>query len=88
MFHLALGQIWSHCTGIDLALALVAEDVGPEVMLGVARALIVFPRRPGGQSQLSGSQLPEGLKLGSHPSLGEVGRKSGIFVFCNSIPGV
>jgi transcriptional regulator GlxA family with amidase domain len=41
-------------TGIDLALALVEEDVGPEVMLGVARALIVFPRRPGGQSQFRG----------------------------------
>ena len=38
-------------TGIDLALALVEEDVGPEVMLGVARTLIVFPRRSGGQSQ-------------------------------------
>jgi transcriptional regulator GlxA family with amidase domain len=38
-------------TGIDLALALVEEDLGPEVMLGVARALIVFPKRPGGQSQ-------------------------------------
>ena len=41
-------------TGIDLALALVEEDVGTEVMLGVARALIVFPRRPGGQSQFKG----------------------------------
>jgi transcriptional regulator GlxA family with amidase domain len=41
-------------TGIDLALALVEEDVGTEVMLGVARALIVFPRRPGGQSQFRG----------------------------------
>ena len=37
-------------TGIDLALALVEEDLGPEVMLAVARALIVFPKRPGGQS--------------------------------------
>jgi len=41
-------------TGIDLALALVEEDVGPEIMLSVARALIVFPRRPGGQSQFRG----------------------------------
>ena len=40
--------------GIDLALALVEEDLGPEVMLGVARALVVFPRRPGGQSQFRG----------------------------------
>ena len=39
--------------GIDLALALVEEDVGPEVMLAVARTMVVFPRRPGGQSQFS-----------------------------------
>jgi transcriptional regulator GlxA family with amidase domain len=39
--------------GTDLALALVEEDVGPEVMLGVARTMVVFPRRPGGQSQFS-----------------------------------
>ena len=39
--------------GIDLALALVEEDVGQEVMLGVARTMVVFPRRPGGQSQFS-----------------------------------
>jgi len=37
--------------GIDLALALVEEDLGREAMLGVARYLVVFPRRPGGQSQ-------------------------------------
>lgn len=40
--------------GIDLALALVEEDLGTEVMLGVARGLVVFPRRPGGQSQFRG----------------------------------
>lgn len=39
--------------GIDLALALVEEDAGPEVMLAVARTIVVFPRRPGGQSQFS-----------------------------------
>jgi transcriptional regulator GlxA family with amidase domain len=37
--------------GIDLALALLEEDVGPEIMLAVARTMVVFPRRPGGQSQ-------------------------------------
>jgi transcriptional regulator GlxA family with amidase domain len=37
--------------GIDLALALLEEDVGPEVMLAVARTMVVFPNRPGGQSQ-------------------------------------
>jgi len=40
--------------GIDLALALVEEDLGREAMLGVARHLLVFPRRPGGQSQFRG----------------------------------
>ncbi|HEY8039090.1 MAG TPA: GlxA family transcriptional regulator [Polyangiaceae bacterium] len=39
--------------GIDLALALVEEDHGREVALGVARELVVFARRPGGQSQFS-----------------------------------
>ena len=40
--------------GIDLALSLVEEDLGRDTMLGVARALLVFPRRPGGQSQFKG----------------------------------
>jgi transcriptional regulator GlxA family with amidase domain len=37
--------------GIDLALLLIEEDVGSDVMLAVARTMVVFPRRPGGQSQ-------------------------------------
>jgi transcriptional regulator GlxA family with amidase domain len=40
--------------GIDLALALVEEDVGQEVALAVARTMVVFPRRPGRKSQFSG----------------------------------
>jgi transcriptional regulator GlxA family with amidase domain len=39
--------------GMDLALALVEEDLGPEVALEVARWLVLFLRRPGGQSQFS-----------------------------------
>jgi transcriptional regulator GlxA family with amidase domain len=39
--------------GIDLALALVEEDLGPDVALAVAQALVVFVQRPGGQSQFS-----------------------------------
>jgi transcriptional regulator GlxA family with amidase domain len=39
--------------GIDLALALVEQDLGPEVALAVARALVVFLKRPGGQAQFS-----------------------------------
>jgi transcriptional regulator GlxA family with amidase domain len=39
--------------GIDLALALVEEDVGREMALAVARELVVYLRRPGGQAQFS-----------------------------------
>lgn len=41
--------------GIDLALALVEEDCGPGVALDIARRLVLFMRRPGGQSQFSGT---------------------------------
>ena len=39
--------------GIDMSLALVEEDLGREVALGVARALVMFLKRPGGQAQFS-----------------------------------
>jgi len=39
--------------GIDLALALVEEDLGRETALAVARQLVMFLRRPGGQAQFS-----------------------------------
>jgi len=39
--------------GIDLALALVEDDVGAEVARTVARWLVVFLQRPGGQAQFS-----------------------------------
>lgn len=39
--------------GIDLALALVEEDHGPELAHAVAGWLVVFARRPGGQAQFS-----------------------------------
>jgi len=39
--------------GIDLALALVEEDLGAEAARTVAQQLVVFLRRPGGQSQFS-----------------------------------
>jgi len=50
------GNIYSSggiTAGIDLALALVEEDLGQEIALAVARTVVVFPRRPGGQSQFS-----------------------------------
>ncbi|MCF1593991.1 GlxA family transcriptional regulator [Streptomyces muensis] len=40
-------------SGIDLALALVEEDLGRDVALGIARHLVVFLRRPGNQAQFS-----------------------------------
>ena len=39
--------------GIDLALALIEEDIGRAMALTVARHLVVFLRRPGSQSQFS-----------------------------------
>jgi len=39
--------------GMDLALALVEEDLGPEIAASVARDLVLYLRRPGGQPQLS-----------------------------------
>jgi transcriptional regulator GlxA family with amidase domain len=39
--------------GIDLALELVEEDFGPKLALSIARSLVVYLRRPGGQSQFS-----------------------------------
>jgi transcriptional regulator GlxA family with amidase domain len=56
--------------GIDLALALVEEDVGPEVMLAVARMMVVFPRRPGGQSQFSAYTGPS--EMPSRPDISQL----------------
>jgi transcriptional regulator GlxA family with amidase domain len=39
--------------GIDMTLALVEEDLGSELALRIARMMVVFLRRPGGQSQFS-----------------------------------
>jgi transcriptional regulator GlxA family with amidase domain len=50
------GPIWTSAgvtAGIDLALALVEEDLGRSVSLAVARYLVVFLKRPGGQAQFS-----------------------------------
>ncbi|MEM6468056.1 MAG: GlxA family transcriptional regulator [Planctomycetota bacterium] len=40
-------------TGIDLSLELIEEDLGQSVALSCARELVMFMRRPGGQSQFS-----------------------------------
>lgn len=60
------GSVWTSAgvsAGIDLALALVEEDCGREVTLLVAREMVVYLKRPGGQaqySQLLQSQTSEG----------------------------
>ena len=45
--------------GIDLALALVEADLGRPLALAVARRLVMFMRRPGGQAQFSALLAPE-----------------------------
>jgi transcriptional regulator GlxA family with amidase domain len=50
------GSVWTSAgvtAGIDLALALVEEDFGRSMALAVARYLVVFLKRPGGQAQFS-----------------------------------
>ncbi len=50
------GQFWTSAgisAGIDLALALISEDLGPSVAKEVARQLVVHAQRPGGQTQHS-----------------------------------
>jgi transcriptional regulator GlxA family with amidase domain len=50
------GNIWTSAgitAGIDLALALVEADLGRQIALAVARQLVVFLKRPGGQAQFS-----------------------------------
>jgi transcriptional regulator GlxA family with amidase domain len=50
------GNVWTSAgvtAGIDLALALVEDDLGPDVARDVARWLVVFLQRPGGQAQFS-----------------------------------
>ncbi|MGY5777719.1 GlxA family transcriptional regulator [Rhizobium sp. LEGMi135b] len=58
------GRIWSSAgvtAGIDLSLALVEADLGRTLALSVARELVVFLKRPGGQAQFSAAlQLQEG----------------------------
>ena len=50
------GPVWTSAgmtAGIDLALAMIEKDFGAEVARAVARKLVVYHRRAGGQSQFS-----------------------------------
>jgi transcriptional regulator GlxA family with amidase domain len=62
-------DVWTSAgitAGIDLSLALVEEDLGPQVALTVARELVVFLKRPGGQSQFSSALSAQ---QAAHPEL-------------------
>ena len=63
------GDIWTSAgitAGIDVSLALVEEDLGPQVALAVARELVVFLKRPGGQAQFSSALSAQ---QAAHPEL-------------------
>ena len=50
------GQVWTSAgvtAGIDLALALVADDLGTDVAQALARWMVMFLHRPGGQTQFA-----------------------------------
>lgn len=50
------GRVWTSAgvsAGIDMALAMVEDDIGHAAALTVARLLVLFLKRPGGQSQFS-----------------------------------
>lgn len=50
------GELWTSAgvtSGMDLALAMVEEDLGPEIAREAARWLVLFLQRPGGQAQFS-----------------------------------
>lgn len=56
------GSVWTSAgvtAGMDLALALVEEDLDRDLALAIARHLVLFLRRPGSQSQFSAALLAE-----------------------------
>jgi transcriptional regulator GlxA family with amidase domain len=63
------GNVWTSAgvtSGIDLALALVEDDHGSELARRIARHLVVYLQRPGGQSQFSAplsAQVASGTSL-------------------------
>lgn len=62
------GAVWTSAgisAGIDLALALIADDLGEEVARATAQQLVVYHRRPGGQSQFSALLEMEGGRFGA-----------------------
>lgn len=63
------GDVWTSAgvtAGIDLALALVEDDHGRATALEIARWLVVFAKRPGGQAQFS---APLAAQLAERPPI-------------------
>jgi len=57
------GRIWCSAgvtAGMDMALAMIEEDHGRDLALAVARRLVLFLKRPGGQSQFSAQLAAQG----------------------------
>lgn len=62
------GNVWTSggvTAGIDLSLALIESDLGHEAAIATARQLVMFVKRPGGQSQFS---APLALQASRAPS--------------------
>lgn len=58
------GHLWTSAgvtAGIDLALAVVEDDFGHDLALEVARDLVMYLKRPGGQSQFSVQLASQGI---------------------------
>ncbi|HNB26681.1 MAG TPA: GlxA family transcriptional regulator [Alphaproteobacteria bacterium] len=56
------GKVWTSAgvtAGIDLALALIRRDHGAEIATRVAKQMVVFLQRPGGQAQFSAALLAQ-----------------------------
>jgi transcriptional regulator GlxA family with amidase domain len=59
------GALWTSAgisAGIDLAIAMIAEDLGSDLARAVAQQLVVYYRRPGGQSQFSALLAMQGAE--------------------------
>src|SRR5690606_16065112 len=56
--------------GIDMTLALIEDDLGKDIALAVARMMVVYYRRPGGQQQYSSllelDPVPDRIKSALH----------------------
>lgn len=66
------GPVWTSAgvtAGMDLALALVEDDLGRDLALAVSRRMVFFLKRPGGQSQFS-AQLA--AQVPAHDPLAEL----------------